>query len=187
MTAPDNKSPRWRASFVLPLAGFAVLVVIASLALFSTLSGSRNVAQLPSVLIGKTPPDIALPLLNGDAGLALTAFDGEPVLVNFFASWCAPCRAEAPALELLSKDIKIIGIAYKDKSSDTRQFLADYGNPFSAVAMDFDGKAGLKWGVYGVPETYLLGADGRVLLRHAGPIDRRVITDELMPAIEAAR
>ena len=182
-----GKRTIWRASFLLPLGGFAVLAIVAGLALFLTLSGTRDITQLPSVMIGKTPPDVPLPLLQGEAGLALDAYRGTPLLVNFFASWCAPCRAEAPALALLAQDVTIIGIAYKDKTADTRQFLNDYGNPFAAVALDFDGKAGLKWGVYGVPETYLLGSDGRIILRHAGPIDRRVITEELLPAIKAAK
>ena len=104
-------------------------------------------------------------------------------MVNVFASWCAPCRAEAPALAVLEKDIPILGIAYKDKPSDTREFLQQYGNPFIAVGIDRDGAGGRALGVYGVPETFLLDKDGTILLRHAGPIDRRVMDDILLPQI----
>lgn len=172
-------------SFLLPIIGFMALAIIAAIALFSTLSGTRDVSQLPSVMVGKPVPETNLPLLEGGKSLDLTAFRGKPLLINFFASWCAPCRAEAPALALLSRDVTIVAIAYKDKQADTISFLTQYGNPFAAVAMDYDGQAGLKWGVYGVPETYLVGPDGRIVLRHAGPIDRRVIDNEIMPAIKA--
>ncbi|HCM08950.1 MAG TPA: DsbE family thiol:disulfide interchange protein, partial [Alphaproteobacteria bacterium] len=95
-----------------------------------------------------------------------------------------PCRAEAPALAILEEDIRILGIAYKDKPADTRTFLQQYGNPFVAIGVDRDGAGGMALGVYGVPETFLLDADGTILLRHAGPIDRRVLEDILLPRIQ---
>jgi cytochrome c biogenesis protein CcmG/thiol:disulfide interchange protein DsbE len=112
-------------------------------------------------------------------------FQGKPVLVNFFASWCAPCRAEAPALEMLSKRVAILGIAYKDRSEDTTAFLQQYGNPFQAIGMDADGRTGIEWGVYGVPETYLLDSNGVVKLRHAGPLTRGVLETTIFPALKA--
>ena len=127
------------------------------------------------------PPDASLPLLqNSRAELALDAYRGQPLLVNFFASWCAPCRAEAPALEHLSNQISIIGIAYKDRPQDTLQFLEQYGNPFVAIGRDDDGRAGMAWGVYGVPETYLIDPSGQIKWRHAGPLTRDVITTQLL-------
>lgn len=175
---------RIRPSFFIPLIAFLGLALIGGLALKDTLSGSRNPSQLPSVLIGKTAPNTPLPLLNNTAAaLSLAAYRGEPVLVNFFASWCAPCRAEAPALEQLSAHVTIIGIAYKDRSEDTAQFLQQYGNPFSAIGTDDDGRAGISWGVYGVPETYLIDKTGTVKWRHAGPLTRDVITTILMPQL----
>ena len=177
-----------KLSFILPLIGFLILAGFAAAALFATLSGSRNPAQLPSVLIGKRAPATPVPLLdNGMATLDLADFAGEPLLVNFFASWCAPCRAEAPALALLAESVTVIGIAYKDKPADTSAFLTQFGNPFSAIGVDRDGRLGFAWGVYGVPESYVIGSDGTVLLRHAGPIDRRVLDEVVMPAIKDAR
>ena len=97
-----------------------------------------------------------------------------------------PCQAEAPALALLAETLPVIGVAYKDKPADTQAFLTQYGNPFSAIGVDRDGRLGLAWGVYGVPESYLIGADSKILLRHAGPIDRRVLDEVLIPAIRDA-
>ena len=172
---------RFRPTFFIPLIAFLGLAIIGGLALQGTLSGSRKPNQLPSVLIGKPAPDIPLPLLqNNQAELALHAYLGQPLLVNFFASWCAPCRAEAPALEHLSKQISIIGIAYKDRPQDTRKFLQKYGNPFVAIGRDDDGRAGMSWGVYGVPETYLITPSGQIKWRHAGPLTRDVITTQLL-------
>ena len=172
---------RFRPTFFIPLIAFLGLVVIGGLALQGTLSGSRNPNQLPSVLIGKPAPDVPLPLLqNSRSELALDAYRGQPLLVNFFASWCAPCRAEAPALEHLSNQIRTIGIAYKDRPHDTLQFLEQYGNPFVAIGRDDDGRAGMAWGVYGVPETYLIDPSGQIKWRHAGPLTRDVITTQLL-------
>ena len=172
---------RFRPTFFIPLIAFLGLVIIGGLALQGTLSGSRNPNQLPSVLIGKPAPDVPLPLLqNSQSKLALDAYRGQPLLVNFFASWCAPCRAEAPALEHLSNQISIIGIAYKDRPQDTLQFLEQYGNPFVAIGRDDDGRAGMAWGVYGVPETYLIDPSGEIKWRHAGPLTRDVITTQLL-------
>ena len=140
--------------------------------------------QLPSAMVGKPAPAVALPDLR-DAGSTVSAIDfkGRPFLVNVFASWCAPCRAEAPALTLLSEEIEIFGIAYKDKPEDTRGFLGTYGDPFAGIGIDRDGDAGMRWGVYGVPETFLVDSRGNIILRHAGPIDRRVLDELLRPAI----
>ena len=156
----------------LPLILFAILAVIAAIALMMTLSGERKISELPSALVGKPVPVTELPsLTDAQAFVTIDGSRDAPYMVNFFASWCAPCRAEAPALAILAKKIDIIGIAYKDKPEDSQKFLADFGNPYSQVGMDNAGRAGLDWGVYGVPETYIISADGIVLKRHAGPID----------------
>ena len=173
-----------KLSFLLPLLAFLVLAGFATAALLATLRGERDVSQLPSTMIGKPVPQVDLPNLDDPLQTVRPAqFAGKPLMVNVFASWCAPCRAEAPALAVLEKDIPILGIAYKDKPSDTREFLQQYGNPFIAVGIDRDGAGGRALGVYGVPETFLLDKDGTILLRHAGPIDRRVMDDILLPQI----
>ncbi len=179
-----------RLSFLLPLVAFGILALVGGMALYGTLSGSRDPTQLPSVFVDKAAPQTNLPRLvqTGSAAgnnISVTMFQGQPVLVNFFASWCAPCRAEAPALEMLSKRVAILGIAYKDRAEDTTAFLQQYGNPFQAIGMDADGRTGIEWGVYGVPETYLLDANGVVKLRHAGPLTRGVLETTIFPALEA--
>ena len=178
-----------RLSFLVPLLAFATLVIIGGVALYSTLSGSRDPTQLPSVLVGRLAPQTVLPPLRyqrvtDGADIKLANFQGQPLLINFFASWCTPCRAEAPALKMLSADIAILGIAYKDRFEDTEKFIEQFGNPFQAIGMDKDGRIGLEWGVYGVPETYLLDADGVIVLRHAGPLTRKIIVNTLMPALK---
>ena len=184
MNSEQNTVRTRRLAFLIPLAGFLLLAGFASLALLATLRGERDMTQLPSAMVGKPAPAVALPDLR-DAGSTVSAIDfkGRPFLVNVFASWCAPCRAEAPALALLSEEIEIFGIAYKDKPEDTRRFLATYGDPFAEIGIDRDGDAGMRWGVYGVPETFLVDVSGTIILRHAGPIDRRVLDELLRPAI----
>ena len=184
MKSEQNTARTRRLAFLIPLAGFLVLAGFASLALLATLRGERDMTQLPSAMVGKPAPAVALPDPR-DAGSTVSAVDFKerPFLVNVFASWCAPCRAEAPALALLSEEIEIFGIAYKDKPEDTRDFLATYGDPFEGIGIDRDGDAGMRWGVYGVPETFLVDANGTIILRHAGPIDRRVLDELLRPAI----
>ena len=187
-TPTGSSVRRQRLAFLIPLLGFLVLAGFASVALLATLRGERDMMQLPSAMLGKPAPVIELPDLRDPSG-SVSASDlaGRPFLVNVFASWCAPCRAEAPALARLAEQIEILGIAYKDRPEDSRKFLAQYGDPFVAVGVDRDGDAGMAWGVYGVPETFLVGADGTILMRHAGPTDRRVLDEVILPAIGEAR
>ena len=167
-----------RATFIIPLFGFLLVALIAGWTLLGMLDGQRSDNQLPSALLGKAAPETILPDMNGDK-TDLGQFKGQPIMINYFASWCAPCRAEAPALGLLSKRIDIVGIAYKDRLEDTNKFLAEYGNPFRAIMVDKDGMAAISWGVYGVPETFILDENGTVLFRHAGPITRAVLEQDI--------
>ena len=151
--------------FILPVIGFIGLAVIFSVAMFGELSGSRKKDALPSVLVGRDAPALP-PLLLMELHLGLR-IAGRPVLVNF-SQLVRTGRAEIPALEKLAEDIVVIAIVYKDKESDLRQFLSQYGNPYDAIWMDFDGKTYWQWGIYGVPESFLIDEDGVVMLRHAG-------------------
>ena len=175
----------------MPVWGRFVPVVfgIGFLALFAIGLTLGSPQDIDSAYKNKALPAFTLaPLFDGGDGLtALNLRSGEPILLNIFASWCAPCRAEAPALEALSQQLPVIGIAYKDRPEDTDAFLRQYGNPFSQIAVDFEGQAALRWGLYGVPETYILNKQGKVILRHAGPIDKGVMDRLIMPAIENAR
>ncbi|MCW5688281.1 MAG: DsbE family thiol:disulfide interchange protein, partial [Pseudolabrys sp.] len=151
--------------------------------------------KLPSALIGKPVPETNLPpikdlAINGKPvpGLTTDALKGNVTLVNVWASWCVPCRDEAPLLEQLAKDtrFKMVGINYKDATDDARRFLNRFGNPFSAVGADEKGRTSIDWGVYGVPETFLIDRDGRIAYKLVGPITAQNIDGVLKPQIEKA-
>ena len=170
-----------RALYLLPLVLFAALAVY----LFQGVAPGRDPQLLPSAMIDKPAPDFALPELLGGGQLTLADIKGQVVLVNFFASWCVPCRAEHPVLMTLSHDLAVplYGIAYKDKPEDSAKFLAELGNPFRRTGLDQNGRTGIDFGVYGVPETYAIDRDGRIRWRHVGPLDQAAIDHELMPLL----
>lgn len=170
---------------------FVPVIVFAGLAaLFMLRLGAGDASRLPSALIGKPVPAFALPPVDGLGKPGLAAADlrkGGVTVVNVFASWCAPCREEAPALLRLSQQgLPLVGIAYKDRPENTRKFLADDGDPFRAVGADTTGRTGIDFGVYGVPETYVVGADGTVLNKIVGPLTDEAIRGELLPAVARA-
>ncbi|MDD9901281.1 MAG: DsbE family thiol:disulfide interchange protein [Alphaproteobacteria bacterium] len=139
-----------------------------------------------SPLVGQAFPATVLPAALDD----MPGFDPKsvetPALVNFFASWCTPCRAEQPLLHRIARSglVNVYGIAYRDKKADLEKFIADTGNPFAGIGADNDGSAGVAWGVTGVPETFLIGHDGRVLLRIAGPLTDAVYMRDILPLIQ---
>ncbi len=174
----------------LPLVIFLALV-----ALFYFRLGAGDPNVVPSALIGRAAPQtILLPLAglerDGKAvpGLTPDLFPGKVTLVNVWASWCGPCREEAPLLERLAQDkrIQLVGINYKDLPDNGRRFLGRYGNPFAAVGVDTAGRASIEWGVYGVPETFLVGRDGRIVYKLVGPITPENLEKNVKPAIEKA-
>jgi cytochrome c biogenesis protein CcmG/thiol:disulfide interchange protein DsbE len=175
---------------LLPLLGF---IGLAGLFLVGLNSGDPS--QLPSVLIGKPMPKTVLPPipgLNRDGkpvpGLDTATFKGGVTLVNVWASWCVPCRDEVPFLEALGRDkrFKLVGINYKDATSDARRFLNFYGNPFAASGADRSGRASIDWGVYGVPETYVIDRAGTITYKLVGPITQANLADTVLPQIEKA-
>src|SRR5215469_17966702 len=167
--------------FLLPAGLFAVLVVAFAVGL------KHDPHLLPSALIDRPAPDFALlGLYENSSGLARKDLDGRVTLVNFFASWCAPCREEHQELMALSRlpDITLDGIAYKDKPEESRRFLDRLGNPYSHIGIDSDGTTAIDFGVYGVPETYVIDASGRIRYRHVGPLTAEDVKDKIRPVIE---
>jgi len=179
---------RWL--LLLPLVPFAGLA-----ALFFFRLGAGDPSRIPSALIGRPVPQTVLPALDGLVqdgkpvpGINPEAFSGAVTVVNVWASWCVPCHDEAPLLMRLAEDrrIRVIGINYKDQPDNARRFIGRYGNPFAAVGIDANGRASIDWGVYGVPETFVVGRDGRIAYKLIGPISEANLQSQLMPAIERA-
>lgn len=182
---PTQARPR-KLFVLLPLL---VFLALAGIFLMQLLSG-RDLSVIPSALIGHDAPKTELPPLEGMSvpGLNSSAFAGKVTLVNVWASWCAPCREEHPMLLELSKDQRfdIAGLNYKDKPENARRFLGDLGNPYKAIGVDQHGRTTIDWGVYGVPETFLVGKDGKIAFKHVGPLSPEAVQTSLMPAIEKA-
>lgn len=164
-------------------------VIFAGLAAMFVIGMQReNPDELPTALAGKPAPKVQMVALSDLPSFDdATLRDGEVKLVNFWASWCAPCRVEHPNLEAMAaQGITVYGVNYKDKPEAALKFLAELGNPYTAIGQDDDGRMGLNWGVYGVPETYLIDGDGNIVMRHAGPITQRTIETTLGPALQKA-
>ena len=191
MSDAAQAKPARRLFVLLPLAIFLALA-----ALFFFRLGSGDPSRIPSALIGRPAPDTnlaAVPGLNARdgkpmPGLSTADFKGNVTLVNIWASWCVPCHDEAPLLEALSADkrIRIVGINYKDQPDNARRFLGRYGNPFVAAGADGNGRASMEWGVYGVPETFIVGRDGAIAYKLVGPITEGNLARVIRPEIEKA-
>ncbi|MGQ0697551.1 MAG: DsbE family thiol:disulfide interchange protein [Panacagrimonas sp.] len=165
------------------------LVLVGTLALLG-FGLKLDPREVPSPLIGKPAPAFELPLLDSEAQtLSPAKLAGRPVLVNFFASWCEGCRVEHPLLLKLATEqgVEIIGMDYKDEPDAARLWLKRHGNPYRTVAIDREGRAGLDWGVYGVPETYVLGADGTILFKQIGPMTPEAWERSIRPLLGATR
>jgi len=191
-TASSEGSGKKQRNILLLLPLF---VFLALAALFFYRLGAGDPSQIPSALIGRPVPPTDLPAVPGlerdgkaVPGLSNATFQGAVTLVNVWASWCVPCHDEVPFLEQLSKDrrIQLVGINYKDAPDNARRFLNRYGNLFAATGRDEAGRASIDWGVYGVPETFLIGRDGKIAYKLIGPITADNLTRTLKPEIEKA-
>ena len=168
----------------------APLVIVAGFTVLAFVGLQReNPNELPSAMEGRVAPAVEVTPLGDKTPLKDSDVRAEGVkLVNFWASWCAPCRVEHPNLEKLADDgITIYGVNYKDKPGNALKFLNDLGDPYAAIGADEAGRMALDWGVYGVPETYVIDGNGQIILRFAGPITERAMENQILPAIEQAR
>ena len=172
-----------------PLLVLPVAVFAATAALFLAGLQRSDEGGMQSSLIGRAAPAMNLrPLGNGPPPDRSDISDDHVKLVNFWASWCAPCRVEHPSLQALSdQGIAILGVNYKDAPDNALGFLAELGNPFHKIGADSEGRTAIDWGVYGVPETFVVDAAGIVRLRWAGPITGRILNEQIIPAISEAR
>jgi cytochrome c biogenesis protein CcmG/thiol:disulfide interchange protein DsbE len=193
MTAlPQGEQPRrMRVIVLVPLALFAALAAL----FFFRLLGPTDHSVLPSVLIGHPAPQTNLPPVAGLVrdgqpvpGLSTADFAGNVTVLNVWASWCIPCREEAPLLMKLAEDkrIRLVGINLKDPGDNPRRFLGRFGNPYAASGADINGRAGIEWGVYGVPENFIIGRDGRIAYKLVGPITEENLRSVFMPELEKA-
>lgn len=171
-----------RALYLVPLVAFAALAVYLS----HGLAPGYNPELLPSAMIDKPAPTFDLAGLKGEARLTNRAFADEIVFVNFFASWCVPCRAESPVLIDLSRRnvIVLYGVDYKDKPADAEKFLQQYGDPYRRIGVDDSGRTAIDFGVYGVPETYAIDRTGHIRWRHVGPLTDDVVRKEILPLLQ---
>jgi len=179
-----------RLAVLLPLLLFVGLVLLFLIRLFA-----GDPSRIPSALIGHAAPQTNLPPIAGlerdgkpVPGIEAASLKGAVMVVNVWASWCVPCHDEAPLLVALARDsrLRVIGINYKDDPENARRFLGRYGNPFAAAGADPNGRAAIEWGVYGVPETFIVGRDGRVAYKLVGPITPENLATTIKPEIARA-
>ena len=193
--APHENRPKSHgisryALALIPLVVFGGIAATAAKMLYDQGFHGKNIAEIPSVLISTKAPSLNLPPLEGSSLPALTdeAVKGKLTLVNVFASWCIPCRQEHPILRQLAEDgrLNIVAINYKDKREYALRFLGELGNPYSAIGVDPKGVAAIDWGVYGIPESYLVAPDGTIIYKRVGPFDDLSLKEGLFPAMEKA-
>ena len=169
--------------FIVPFGLFALLGVFLYIGLH------RDPSYVPSPLIGKPAPEFTLPSLQDPAYPVSTKdLSGRPWVLNVWGTWCAGCRQEHPVLLQIARQtsVPIIGLDWKDDATEAQRWLAELGNPYAAVAFDSEGRVAIDWGVYGAPETFLIGADGKVLYKHIAPMTLEVWAKEFEPRIQAA-
>lgn len=181
---PENRMLRRQLLYIVPGAAFVGLAGVFAWGL------RRNPREIPSTLIGKPVPEFDLPPVQGRTlGLANTDLKGEISFVNVFASWCVACRAEHPVFMKLREDgvVAIHGINYKDRPEDAAHWLDTLGDPYTRTGADLDGRVSIDWGVYGVPETFVIDREGRIVFRQVGPVMPEVYQNKIGPLIEGLR
>jgi cytochrome c biogenesis protein CcmG/thiol:disulfide interchange protein DsbE len=169
-------------SYITPLLGFLVLAVFFAIGL------RHDPGELPSALIGKPAPAFDLPLLaDTSRTVSSKSLHGQVWVLNVFASWCPPCREEHPHVVQLAKASRtiLVGLNYKDARSNALQWLRDHGNPFTSVVADVEGRTGIDYGVYGVPETFVIDKSGLIRFKHTGPLTSAVVQDKILPLLAA--
>jgi cytochrome c biogenesis protein CcmG/thiol:disulfide interchange protein DsbE len=183
MSADSEREPRRRWIQLLALLPVVVFAFLGA-ALYWGLWNSDD--RLPSTLIGKPVPEFALPPIDGrQDGLSSADLRGEVSIVNFWASWCAPCRIEMPLLVELAETgtVPIHGINYKDDPERALAFLKEVGDPYTRIGAERSGRVAIDWGVYGLPETFVIDAEGRIAYKHVGPFDRRTLEKDILPVV----
>ena len=173
-----------RLRYVFPALGFAAI------ALFFAVGLQRDPSVIPSTFIDQAAPPIALPPLSpGQEGISALDLQGDITLVNIFASWCGPCRVEHPLLMRLAEqgEVRVYGINYKDRPEDAENWLRQLGDPYARIGVDRNGRAAIDWGVYGVPETFLIDSTGRIRFKQVGPLTSEVLEKEIFPIVRALR
>lgn len=185
-TIPVKDTGRWsaRRPLLLAIAFFVAMFVLFAVGL------NLDPRRIPSPLIGKPVPEFSLPPVKGRTlGLSTADIKGEVSLVNVFASWCVACRDEHPILMQLSRRgiVPIHGLNYKDAPDDAAAWLDSLGDPYTRTGADRDGRVGIEWGVYGVPETFVIDLDGRIAYKHIGPISPQALEETILPLVEKLR
>jgi cytochrome c biogenesis protein CcmG, thiol:disulfide interchange protein DsbE len=180
----QHNSAAGRTSYFMPLAVFGLIAMLLGIGL------TLNPREIPSPLIGKPAPEFSLPPVQGRVyGLSDKDLKGDVSLVNVFASWCTACRDEHPLFMRLHKEniVPVYGINYKDRPEDAAAWLDELGDPYVRTGADIDGRVGIDWGVYGVPETYVIDRQGRIAYKHIGAVDTRLLNETLLPLIRELR
>jgi cytochrome c biogenesis protein CcmG, thiol:disulfide interchange protein DsbE len=183
---PEVAGPRTRRTLLVlvPITAFVLLSLVLAFGL------TRNARDIPSVLIGKAVPEFALPPVKGRTiGLSSADLKGEVSLVNVFASWCVACRYEHPFFMELKKSgaVPLHGLNYKDRPDDAAAWLDRIGDPYSRTGADLNGRVAIEWGVYGVPETFVVDRGGHIAFKHIGPINQEILADTILPLVERLR
>jgi cytochrome c biogenesis protein CcmG/thiol:disulfide interchange protein DsbE len=175
---------------LIPLIVFACIALAVGKVMYDQEVHGTDISAIPSALIGTKAPALTMAPLDGSNLPPLTdsAIKGKLTLVNVFASWCIPCREEHPILKQLAEDgrLNIVAINYKDTSENALRFLGELGNPYTAIGIDPNGSAAIDWGVYGIPESYLVAPDGTILYKQVGPFTATSLKEGLYPAMEKA-